>query len=190
MGKYEELERLQKLKESGILTEEEFNSEKIKILNGENGENSNEESLNNTYNVNKNDIEIKGDFPFAPSKIPLKLLDGEKVLFQYEATTFTGVGTTAVNGLLTLTNKRVLFNKKTSGKAFLGTGLLGVALAAGNKDVAIKFSDIVSIEAKKIRMTPGIEIITNDGFANKFTLQNSSNRDMLVELIRTTINYK
>ena len=32
MGKYEDLERLQKLKEDGILTEEEFMSEKQKIL--------------------------------------------------------------------------------------------------------------------------------------------------------------
>lgn len=36
MGKYEELEKLQKLKEDGILTEQEFETEKQKILNEDN----------------------------------------------------------------------------------------------------------------------------------------------------------
>ena len=33
MSKYEDLERLQKLKENGVLTEQEFEEEKKKILN-------------------------------------------------------------------------------------------------------------------------------------------------------------
>lgn len=186
MDKYEELERLQKLKEGGILTEEEFNSEKAKILN-------NVDSISNSSDYCNNDelIEIEGEFPLIQSKIPLKLLDREKVIYQDEATTFTGAGATAVNGFLTLTNKRILFNKKTTGKAFLGTGLLGVALAAGNKDVEIQFSQIASIEGKKIRMNAGgLEIITIDGYANKYALKNVNERDMIVELIKKVIKAK
>ena len=103
MGKYEELERLHKLKESGVITEEEFNTEKRKILSEDNAPTS-----SNVVNTsNSNDLEIKGDFPLAQSKIPLKLLEGEKVICQYEATTLTGAGSTAVNGFLTLTNQRI-----------------------------------------------------------------------------------
>ena len=105
MGKYEDLERLQKLKEDGILTEEEFLSEKQKILN----EGGNAEQNNTEVSIkNNNEVEIKGEFEFVKSKIPLELSEGENVIYQYDATAFTGVGTTAVNGLLTLTNKIIL----------------------------------------------------------------------------------
>lgn len=184
MGKYEDLERLQKLKEDGILTEEEFMSEKQKILNeGGNAEQNNTE----VSRKDNNEVEIKGEFEFVKSKIPLELSEGENVIYQYDATAFTGVGTTAVNGLLTLTNKRILFNKKTSGKSFMATGLLGVALAAGNKNDEIKLSNIVSIESKKIRLAPGVEIITKDGYSHKFAIQNSSHRDMLTELVNSAL---
>lgn len=187
MGKFEDLERLQKLKESGVLTDEEFNQEKAKIL----AEEDNNTNSTVVTDNNSSDLEIKGDFPLIQSKLPLKLLEGEKVIYQYEATTLTGAGSTAVNGFLTLTNKRILFNKKTTGKSFLGTGLLGVALAAGNKDVAIKFSQIASIEGKKIRMNAGgLEIITNDGYANRFILAQTNERDMIVELVNTVVNSK
>ena len=68
MGKYEDLERLQKLKESGILTEEEFNTEKQKILNGEGNTEKTEVASTNNMNSSNNNLEIKGDFPLAESK--------------------------------------------------------------------------------------------------------------------------
>ena len=40
MGKYEELDSLQKLKESGSITEKEFEVEKYKILNNTNNSNN------------------------------------------------------------------------------------------------------------------------------------------------------
>ena len=92
---------------------------------------------------------LKEIFLLIQSKIALQLADGEKVICQYEATALTGAGSTAVNGFLTLTNRKIVFNKKQLENLFLGTGLLGVALAAGNKDVEIKFSQIASIESKK-----------------------------------------
>ena len=112
MSKYEELEKLNKLKEDGIITEEEFNSEKAKILSND--------STNNNVNINNDNeiLEIKGDFPLIQSKIALQLADGEKVICQYEATALTGAGSTAVNGFLTLTNRKIVFNKKTTGKSF------------------------------------------------------------------------
>lgn len=185
MGKFEELEKLQKLKESGVLTQEEFDTEKAKILNSSDNH-SIETTTNNTTN---NFIEIKGDFPFVESKIPIQLLDGEKVIAQYEATALTGAGSTAVNGFVTLTSRRILFNKKTTGKSFLGTGLLGVALAAGNKDVSILFSQIAKIEAKKVRMQAGgLEITTTDGYTNRYILRYTNERDMIVELVKKAIN--
>lgn len=187
MGKFEDLEKLQKLRESGVLTEEEFNQEKARVLSGENYNTNSTIVTNNS----SNDLEIKGEFPLIQSKLPIKLLEGEKVIYQYEATTLTGVGSTAVNGFLTLTNKRIMFNKKTTGKSYLTTGLLGVALAAGNKNVEIKFSQITSIEGKKIRMNAGgLEITTNDGYANRFILAHTNERDMIIELVKTVVNSK
>ncbi len=124
MSKYEELEKLNKLKEDGIITEEEFNSEKAKILSND--------STNNNVNINNDNeiLEIKGDFPLIQSKIALQLADGEKVICQYEATALTGAGSTAVNGFLTLTNRKIVFNKKTTGKSFLGTGLFRCSISS------------------------------------------------------------
>ena len=115
MGKLEELEKLQKLKESGILTEEEFNQEKSKILNSDTNINGNDSVNNSNENINDM-LEIKGNFPLAKSKIQIELLENEKVIVQDEAVTLTGVATTAVNGLITLTTKRILFNKNNSTK--------------------------------------------------------------------------
>ena len=115
MGKYEDLERLQKLKESGVLTEEEFNAEKQKILNTENNTEITEVASTNNINSNNNNLEIKGDFPLAESKIPLELLEGEKVILQHKGVMCSG----AINdGYITLTNKRILFNKATGKKFF------------------------------------------------------------------------
>mgnify|MGYP001042621888 CR=1 FL=1 len=189
MVKFEELEKLQKLKEDGIITQEEFDTEKAKILNSDTNINGNSSVNNNNKDIDDM-LEIKGNFPLAKSKIQIELLENEKVIVQDEAVTLTGVATTAVNGLITLTTKRILFNKKTSTKSFLGTGLLGVALAAGNKDVSIKFAQIEKIEAKKIRTTDGIEIITSDGYSHKFLFNKSkvAIRDMIIELIQGVIN--
>ena len=142
MGKYEDLERLQKLKESGILTEEEFNVEKQKILYTE----ITEVASTNNINSNDNTLEIKGDFPLAESKIPLELLEGEKVILQHKGVMCSG----AINdGYITLTNKRILFDKAT-GKNFLRAGLVGVAMGANRKNEVINFSQIVSIEPANI----------------------------------------
>lgn len=119
MGKLEELEKLQQLKENGVIIEDEFNSEKAKILSGE----------SDVGNNDNNNLEIKGDFLLAQSKILLQLEEGEKVIYQYEAVTLIGAGSTVVNGLLILTNRRILFNKKNSGKKFGGTGLFGLDIA-------------------------------------------------------------
>ncbi len=186
MGKLEDLEKLQKLKESGVITEEEFNTEKAKILGGDNSNNVNNSSANNM-------IEIKGEFPFVESKIPLELLNGEKVIAQHVAVICEGP---AVNGLITLTNKRILFNK-TTGKTAIATGLLGVALSARKKNLEIEFSKIRSIEAKKYMAgSAGIELVTNDGYTHKFALQSmnafskepNNMRDMIVELVKKVIN--
>lgn len=188
MVKFEELEKLQKLKEDGILTQEEFDTEKAKILN----DNSNSNVVDNST---KNMLEIKGDFPFAESKIPLDLLEGEKVIVQHVAVICEGA---AVNGLITLTNKRILFNK-TTGKTAVATGLLGVALSARKKNQEIEFSQIKSIEAKKYMAgSAGIELITNDGYTHKFALQSmnafskqpNNIRDMIVELVQGVVNFK
>ena len=189
MGKYEDLERLQKLKESGILTEEEFNVEKQKILNTE----ITEVASTNNINSNDNTLEIKGDFPLAESKIPLELLEGEKVILQHKGVMCSG----AINdGYITLTNKRILFNKAT-GKNFLRAGLIGVAMGANRKNEVINFSQIVSIEpAKYIQGSAGIKIVTNDGYTHKYVLQSlniaskepNETRDKIIELIQKTIN--
>lgn len=193
MGKYEDLERLQKLKESGILTEEEFNVEKQKILNGEGNTETTEVASTNNINSNDKDIEIKGDFPLAESKIPLELLEGEKVILQHKGVMCSG----AINdGYITLTNKRILFNKAT-GKNFLRAGLIGVAIGANRKNEVINFSQIVSIEpAKYIQGSAGIKIVTNDGYTHKYVLQSlniaskepNETRDKIIELIQKTIN--
>lgn len=193
MGKYEDLERLQKLKESGILTEEEFNVEKQKILNGEGNTETTEVASTNNINSNDKDIEIKGDFPLTESKIPLELLEGEKVILQHKGVMCSG----AINdGYITLTNKRILFNKAT-GKNFLRAGLIGVAIGANRKNEVINFSQIVSIEpAKYIQGSAGIKIVTNDGYTHKYVLQSlniaskepNETRDKIIELIQKTIN--
>lgn len=193
MGKYEDLERLQKLKESGILTEEEFNVEKQKILNTENNTEITEVASTNNINSNDNTLEIKGDFPLAESKIPLELLEGEKVILQHKGVMCSG----AINdGYITLTNKRILFNKAT-GKNFLRAGLIGVAIGANRKNEVINFSQIVSIEpAKYIQGSAGIKIVTNDGYTHKYVLQSlniaskepNETRDKIIELIQKTIN--
>ena len=193
MGKYEDLERLQKLRESGILTEEEFNVEKQKILNGEGNTETTEVASTNNINSNDKDIEIKGDFPLAESKIPLELLEGEKVILQHKGVMCSG----AINdGYITLTNKRILFNKAT-GKNFLRAGLIGVAIGANRKNEVINFSQIVSIEpAKYIQGSAGIKIVTNDGYTHKYVLQSlniaskepNETRDKIIELIQKTIN--
>ena len=193
MGKYEDLERLQKLKESGILTEEEFNVEKQKILNGEGNTETTEVASTNNINSNDKDIEIKGDFPLAESKIPLELLEGEKVILQHKGVMCSG----AINdGYITLTNKRILFNKAT-GKNFLRAGLVGVAMGANRKNEEISFSQIASIEpAKYIQGSAGIKIVTNDGYTHKYVLQSlniaskepNETRDKIIELIQKTIN--
>ena len=193
MGKYEDLERLQKLKESGILTEEEFNVEKQKILNTENSTETTEVASTNNINSNDNTLEIKGDFPLAESKIPLELLEGEKVILQHKGVMCSG----AINdGYITLTNKRILFNKAT-GKNFLRAGLIGVAIGANRKNEVINFSQIVSIEpAKYIQGSAGIKIVTNDGYTHKYVLQSlniaskepNETRDKIIKLIQKTIN--
>lgn len=193
MGKYEDLERLQKLRESGILTEEEFNVEKQKILNTENSTETTEVASTNNINSNDNTLEIKGDFPLAESKIPLELLEGEKVILQHKGVMCSG----AINdGYITLTNKRILFNKAT-GKNFLRAGLIGVAIGANRKNEVINFSQIVSIEpAKYIQGSAGIKIVTNDGYTHKYVLQSlniaskepNETRDKIIELIQKTIN--
>lgn len=193
MGKYEDLERLQKLKESGVLTEEEFNAEKQKILNTENNTEITEVASTNNINSNNNNLEIKGDFPLAESKIPLELLEGEKVILQHKGVMCSG----AINdGYITLTNKRILFNKAT-GKNFLRAGLVGVAMGANRKNEEISFSQIASIEpAKYIQGSAGIKIVTNDGYTHKYVLQSlniaskepNETRDKIIELIQKTIN--
>lgn len=186
MGKLEDLEKLQKLKESGVITQEEFDMEKAKILN--------DSSNGNVSNATKsNMLEIRGDFPLVESKIPLELLEGEKVIVQHVAVICEGA---AVNGLITLTNKRILFNKAT-GKTAMTTGLLGVAMSARKKDQRIEFSQIRSIEPKKYMAgSAGIELITNDGYTHKFALQSlnafskkpNETRDMIVELVKKAMN--
>ena len=190
-NKFEDLEKLKQLKEDGTITEEEFNAEKTKILNSDNDNNSSSNESNN-----KNILEIKGDFPFAESKIPLELLEGEKVILQYVAVI---AEMPAVNGLITLTNKRLLFNKHTGKAAAAGTGLLGVALATRKKNETIEFSKIVSIEpAKYIQGSAGIKLVTNDGYTHKYALQSlntfskepQKNRDTIIQLVQTVISSK
>lgn len=53
MGKYENLEELLKLKEKGVLTEEEFTKEKNKILNDNNDSNDSNDSNDNKVMNNK-----------------------------------------------------------------------------------------------------------------------------------------
>mgnify|MGYP004615710681 FL=1 len=72
MGKLDDLERLQKLKENGILSEEEFKKEKQKILDEEYNEKSDEETIKNnkekqnkeheqTTNVKTNETKINNN---------------------------------------------------------------------------------------------------------------------------------
>lgn len=192
MGKYEDLEKLNKLKEDGVLTEEEFNAEKVKILNRE--ESTINENTDNNITINENVLEIKGDFPIAESKIKLQLQDGEKIILQQAGVITGGI---AINGYITLTNRRILFSK-SNGKNALAGGLIMVA-ATQNKDEEIKFSQIISIKpAKYLAGSAGIEIVTSDGYTHKYVLQSmnmfskepNKKRDMLIELVQNVINFK
>lgn len=191
MGKYEDLERLQKLKEDGILTEEEFNVEKQKILNVENNTEIVEDASKNNINSNDKDIEIKGNFPLVQSKIPLELLEEEKVIIQHTFCNYRNA-----TGIVTLTNKRILFNK-SKGKTTLITGLIGLAATSGIKNLSIKLSQIVSIETPKATMGMGvIKITTNDGYTHSISMHGKTTmhkdgieaRDKIAELIKNVIN--
>ena len=96
------------------------------------------ETIKNT--ANKNTVEIQGDFPVAQSKIPLELLEGEKLILQYNVAVISKL---AANGILSLTNKRILIKKDSFGKASLkSAGLLTGALMSSVKVVPeIKLSD-------------------------------------------------
>jgi len=63
MGKLEDLERLKKLKEDGILSEQEFENEKQKILNQDDNSNLDKPKTENesTTNIEKENAEVKKD---------------------------------------------------------------------------------------------------------------------------------
>lgn len=141
-------------------------------------------------------IEIKGNFPVAKSKIPLDLLDDEQLILQYNVAIISGV---AANGILSLTNKRILIKKDGFGKASLKTaGLLTGAITAAVKVVPeIKLSNISSIQATKIRgQKSGAEVTTKDGYTHRYIFQSmkigskeSLNiRDSFVSLIQSAIS--
>ena len=66
MGKLDDLERLYKLKESGVLTEDEFNSEKRKILNSDNIEKKEELKETKANNIsNSNTVLDENDYTIA-----------------------------------------------------------------------------------------------------------------------------
>ena len=142
-------------------------------------------------------VEIKGDFPIAQSKIPLQLLDGEQLILQYNVAIIAGA---AANGMLSLTNKRILIKKDGFGKASLknpGLGLLaGVVSSAVTVIPEIKLSNVASVQANKIRgQKGGVEIITKDGYTHKYIFQSMKMgskepinvRDSFVSLIQSAI---
>lgn len=51
MGKYEDLERLERLKNNGTITEDEFNEEKLKILNSENQKTSENNKATGVFTI-------------------------------------------------------------------------------------------------------------------------------------------
>ena len=155
------------------------------------------EKVNTTEVAAKeNTVEIHGDFPIAQSKIPLDLLEGERLILQYNVAIISKL---AANGLLSLTNKRILIKKDSFGKASLkSAGLLTGALMSSVKVVPeIKLSDVVSVQAATIRgQKSGAEILTKDGYTHRIVFQSmrigskeSVNiRDSFVALIQNAIS--
>ena len=152
------------------------------------------EAIKNT--ANKNTVEIQGDFPIAQSKIPLELLEGEKLILQYNVAIISKF---AANGILSLTNKRILIKKDSFGKASLkSAGLLTSALMSSVKVVPeIKLSNIATIQAATIRgQKSGAEIMTKDGYTHRIIFQSMkifskepiNIRDSFVALIQTAIS--
>lgn len=195
MGKYDDLERLQKLKEDGVLTEEEFDIEKAKILNSDGVSYNNSVSSTQTdISNNKNILEIKGSFPIAESKIQLNFEDGEQIILQHPGII---TGRVAINGYITLTNRRILFNTSTSKNALVDGAIM--VLATKNKNEEIRFSQIISITPQKyLAGSAGLEIVTTDGYKHKYVLQSMNmlnkepitQRDMIVKLVKEVINSK
>ena len=143
-----------------------------------------------------NSVEIRGEFPIAQSKIPLQLMDGEQLILQYNVAIIAGM---AANGILSLTNKRILIKKDSFGKASLkGAGLLAGALSSTVTVVPeIKLSNISSVQASSIRgQKSGVEVITKDGFTHKYIFQSMkfgskepiNVRDSFVALISSAIS--
>ena len=141
-------------------------------------------------------VEIKGDFPIAQSKIPLQLMEGEQLILQYNVAIISGV---AANGILSLTNKRILVKKDGFGKASLkGAGLLGGVVSSAVTVVPeIKLSNIASIQACKMRgQKGGVEVSTKDGYTHKYIFQSMklgsqepvNVRDSFVSLIQSAIS--
>ena len=144
----------------------------------------------------ENVVEIQGDFPVAQSKIPLDLLEGEQLILQYNVAIISKL---AANGILSLTNKRILIKKDSFGKASLkSAGLLTGALMSSVKVVPeIKLSDIVSIQAATVRgQKSGAEIMTKDGYTHRIVFQSMrlgskepvNIRDSFVALIQNAIS--
>lgn len=141
-------------------------------------------------------VEIQGNFPVVQSKIPLQLLDGEKLLLQYNVAIISGM---AASGVLSLTNRRILVKKDGFGKASLkGAGLLaGVASSAVTVVPEIKLSNIADIQACTIRAQKGgAEVVTKDGYTHRYIFQSMkigskepvNNRDRFVQLIQSAIS--
>lgn len=154
--------------------------------------------INNTTKdtVKENVVEIQGDFPIAQSKIPLELLEGEKLILQYNVAIISKL---AANGILSLTNKRILIKKDSLGKASLkSAGLLTGALMSSVKVVPeIKLSNIATIQATAIRgQKSGAEIMTKDGYTHRIIFQSMkigskepiNIRDSFVALIQSAIS--
>ena len=70
MGRLDDLERLQKLKESGTLTQEEFEKEKYKILNNIGNEDKNKENIVKDKDCNKYDNELSEEDKFSDNSNP------------------------------------------------------------------------------------------------------------------------
>lgn len=154
--------------------------------------------INNTTKdtVKENVVEIQGDFPIAQSKIPLELLEGEQLILQYNVAIISKL---AANGILSLTNKRILIKKDSLGKASLkSAGLLTGALMSSVKVVPeIKLSNIATIQATAIRgQKSGAEIMTKDGYTHRIIFQSMkigskepiNIRDSFVALIQSAIS--
>lgn len=155
----------------------------------------NGESMSTQSKKIEDSVEINGDFPNISSKIPLQLLAGEKLMLQYNVAIISGL---AANGLLSLTNKRILVKKDSLGKASLKTaGLLtGVLTSSVRVIPEIYLSDITSVQACKIRgQKAGAEVTTRDGFTHRYIFQSMklgskepvNMRDSFVNLIQSAI---